>query len=304
MPYVDAAGVKLYLEEAGQGYPIIFVHEFGSDLRAWQDQVGHFSRSYRCITFNARGYPPSDVPDDAAMYSWEIAIDDIAAVMTGLSIERAHLVGLSMGGYAALQFGLRYPERTSAVVAAGTGSGSMHSQRDVWVRQSRILARAFGERGMDAMASQMARHPMRNGLKRKRPEAWQRFVERLSQHSAIGMSHTMARCLALRPSLHELRDQFAELTTPVLLAVGEDDESCRAANQMLHSMLPAAGLWICPKAGHAINLEEPAPFNLQVEGFLRSVELGGWCRALPNAELSPTTQRETAASLLVSGAQP
>jgi pimeloyl-ACP methyl ester carboxylesterase len=111
MPYVEAAGAKLYFEESGYGYPIIFIHEFASDIRGWEAQVRYFSRSYRCIAYNARGYPPSDVPEDASLYRWQFAVDDIAAVMRDLKIERAHLVGLSMGGYAALQFGLRYPEK-------------------------------------------------------------------------------------------------------------------------------------------------------------------------------------------------
>ena len=66
MPYVDAYGAKLYFEESGHGYPIIFIHEFASDIRGWEAQVRYFSRSYRCIAYNARGYPPSDVPDDAS----------------------------------------------------------------------------------------------------------------------------------------------------------------------------------------------------------------------------------------------
>lgn len=304
MPYVDAAGVKLYFEETGQGYPIIFVHEFGSDFRAWEDQVRYFSRGYRCITFNARGYPPSDVPEDAALYGWEFSVNDIAAVMGGLAIERAHLVGSSMGGYTALQFALQHPERVSAAVAAATGSGSMPCQRDAWLKHSRILARAFIERGMEAMASKMARHPTRSQLRQKRPEIWQRFLERLRQHSAIGMSNTMGRCLALRPSLYEFRDQFAELVTPVLLAVGAEDETCLAANQMLKSVLPASDLWICPKTGHAINLEEPAAFNAQVESFLGAVERGRWRRRHPDTKLTPSTPRAVIVPSLASGVQP
>src|SRR5216683_7247757 len=122
MPYVDAYGAKLYFEECGHGYPIIFIHEFASDIRVLETQLRHFSRDYRCIDYNARGYPPSDVPEDFASYGWEFAVDDIAAVMRGFKIERAHLVGLSMGGNAALQFGLRYPEKASAIVAASVGA--------------------------------------------------------------------------------------------------------------------------------------------------------------------------------------
>jgi pimeloyl-ACP methyl ester carboxylesterase len=290
MPYVDAAGVKLYFEEYGHGFPIIFVHEFGSDLREWETQVRHFSRAYRCIAYNARGYPPSDVPEDAALYGWEFSVGDIVAIMRGLGVERTHVVGLSMGGYAALQFGLQFPERVSAIVAAATGSGSAPSQRDAWLKETSVLARALIGRGMDAMAQRMAHGPTRIQLKYKDPKSWQEFVDHLRQRSALGMSNTMARCQALRPSLHGLRDQLSGMAAPVLLAVGDEDIRCLETNLMLKSALPNAGLWICPNTGHAINLEEPAAFNAQVENFLGAVERGSWRRGYPKAE--PESQLE------------
>ena len=223
MPYVEGAGVGLYFEERGYGYPVIFIHEFASDMRGWQTQLRYFSGAYRCIAYNARGYPPSDVPDDASSYSWELAVDDIAALMRGLKIERAHLVGLSMGGYAALQLGLRYPEKTSAIVAASVGSGSHPAQRDAWLRETAVLAQIFSERGMNTMAERMARGPARIQLRYKDPAGWQEFVTRLRQLPPLGMSNTMARCQALRPSMHDLRDQLSKMTVPVLLAVGDED---------------------------------------------------------------------------------
>jgi pimeloyl-ACP methyl ester carboxylesterase len=211
MPYVEATGAKLYFEESGYGYPIIFIHEFASDIRGWESQLRHLSRGYRCIAYNARGYPPSDVPEDASLYRWQLAVDDIAAVMRDLKIERAHLVGLSMGGYAALQFGLRYPEKASAIVAASVGSGSHPSQRDAWLRETSVLARIFIEHGMVSMSERMARGPARIQLKYKDQKSWREFIVRLRQHSALGMSNTMARCQALRPSLHDLQHQFSEI---------------------------------------------------------------------------------------------
>jgi pimeloyl-ACP methyl ester carboxylesterase len=296
MPYVDAEGARLYVEESGQGYPIIFIHEFASDLRGWEAQFQHFSRGYRCIAYNARGYPPSDVPENAALYGWESAVDDIAAVMRGLSVERAHLVGLSMGGYAALQFGLRYPQKVSAIVAASVGSGSHPAQRDAWLRETSVLARIFIDHGMVAMAERMARGPARIQLKYKDWHRWREFVVRLRQHSALGMSNTMARCQALRPSLHDLRDRFSGMTIPVLLAVGDEDVPCLETNLMLKSALPNAGLRICPNTGHAINLEEPAAFNAQVEGFMGAVERGSWRGAYPGIEPRPVLQLQRRAS--------
>ena len=287
MPFVEATGAKLYFQESGYGYPIIFIHELASDMRGWETQLRHFSRDYRCIAYNARGYPPSDIPEHFASYGWELAVDDIAAVMRGLEIERAHLVGLSMGGYAALQFGLRYPEQASAIVAASVGSGSHPSQRDAWLRETSTLARIFIDHGMVGIAERMARGPARIQLKCKDRTTWREFVARLRQHSPQGMSNTMARCQASRPSLHALRDRLSEMAVPVLLAVGDEDVRCLETNLMLKSVLPNAGLWICPNTGHAINLEEPAAFNAQVEGFLGAVKRGSWRRGFPRTEIDP-----------------
>ncbi|MCP3476484.1 alpha/beta hydrolase [Bradyrhizobium sp. CCGUVB1N3] len=292
MPYIDATGVKLYFEEAGDGHPIIFLHELGSDSRQWETQVRYFSRSYRCITFNARGYAPSDAPRDPALYGWELAVNDIAAVMRGLVIEQAHLVGSSMGGYAALQFGLRFPQRASAIVAAGVGAGSAPSERDAWSRETSILARAFIERGMDAMARKMAHGQTRIQLKYKDTRGWQEFWERLRHHSPLGLSNTMARCQALRPSLHDLADQFGAMRIPALLAVGDEDVPCLETNLMLKTVLPNAGLWICPNTGHTINLEEQAAFNAQLDSFLAAVERGSWRRGRPEIEAKSNLKLE------------
>src|SRR5436190_3210042 len=102
-------GVRLYYEDAGAGTAVVFVHEFGGDHRAWEPQVRHFSRRYRCIAYNARGYPPSVVPEDWQRYSQERARDDIRSVLDGLKIERAHSVGLSMRANSTLHVGLTYP---------------------------------------------------------------------------------------------------------------------------------------------------------------------------------------------------
>ncbi len=104
-------GVNIYYEESGQGLPLVFVHEFAGDHRSWHLQMRFFSRRYRAIAFNARGYPPSDVPDDVKAYSQERAADDIRGVLDGLKIPKAHVCGLSMGGFATLHFGLKHPGR-------------------------------------------------------------------------------------------------------------------------------------------------------------------------------------------------
>ncbi len=284
MPFIERQGIKLHYEEAGQGHPLLFVHEFGSDAREWEQQVRALARHYRCITFNARGYPPSDVPDDAALYGWQFARDDIAAVMDGLGLAKAHLVGLSMGAYAVLTFGLAYPERATALVVAGCGSGAPPSLRDGFIRDSRNNARLFLEHGVAAVADTMGHGPTRIQLKHKDPRGWAEFMAHLRQHSATGSGNTMRHYQAERPSLWEFDAQLRQLHLPVLLAIGDEDEPCIEANLYLKRLLPNAGLWVAPNTGHAINLEEPAAFNQAVADFLAAVERGSWRRGFAAKE--------------------
>ena len=272
MALVTSGGVDLYVEETGAGYPIVFVHEFASDHREWEPQVRWFSRSYRCITYNARGYPPSSVPQHPDQYGWQFAVDDLLAVIDGLDLPKAHVVGLSMGGYAVLQFALQHPERVSAVVAAGAGSGSGPAERDTWPTVAGAIAEAFRTRGMDAMADEIGGGATRIQLQRKSPRAWAEFMSHLREHSQLGMANTMARYQALRPSLYDFEDRFSALDVPVLLALGDEDGPCLETNLMLKRAIPGAGMWIHPHTGHAINLEEPAAFNAMVESFLADVE--------------------------------
>ena len=275
MPYADADGVKLYYEETGTGHPVIFVHEFGSDFREWEQQVRYFSRHYRCITYNARGYPPSDVPADASLYGYEFAADDIARIMAALGIGKAHIVGLSMGGYAALMFGLRHPEKASALVAAGAGSGSPPPGRERWAADCERSAKLLAA-DMPAAAQEMGHRPTRIQLKHKDPRGWTDFVQHLAGHSPQGMSMTMSNYQGKRPSLHDYQDQFRQMKLPVLLALGDEDAPCLETNLMLKACIPRAGLWMAPNTGHAINLEEPAAFNEQVQLFFDAVARETW----------------------------
>jgi pimeloyl-ACP methyl ester carboxylesterase len=125
MPHITTDDdVKLYYQEVGTGIPIVFVHEFAGDVRSWEAQFRHFGRCYRCIAYNARGFLPSDVPESVDRYSQARARDDIRAVLDGLDIDKAHIVGLSMGGFATLHFGFTYPNRARSLTIGGCGYGA------------------------------------------------------------------------------------------------------------------------------------------------------------------------------------
>ena len=178
MPHARAEGASLYYEETGRGLPIVFVHEFAADLRSWEAQLRHFGRRYRCIAFNARGYPPSDVPTDPSLYGQEHAADDIAAVLDHLGIERAHVVGLSQGGAATLHFGLRHPRRAIGLVPTSAGSGATLSPADRAAFIAGALANAdkLEAGGMPALVAEMTRAANRMQLGVKAPRAWDEFA--------------------------------------------------------------------------------------------------------------------------------
>jgi pimeloyl-ACP methyl ester carboxylesterase len=278
MPYAPATGAKLYYEETGTGYPVIFAHEFGGDYRSWEPQVRHFAHQYRCIAFNFRGYNPSDVPEDESLYAYTHFADDIGAVLKHLGIAKAHVVGLSQGAYAALNFGLRQPGIASALVLAGCGSGSAtdNAQREQFLRDTRARAERFLKEGTPAIAREMGEGPNRIQLKRKDPRGWQDFVRQMGEHDAKGAAYTSRNYQALRPSVYDLKDQMAKLTTPTLLAVGDEDDPCLDVNLFMKRTIPGAGLWTVPNSGHCINLEEPNEFNRVVQDFFSTVERGRW----------------------------
>jgi pimeloyl-ACP methyl ester carboxylesterase len=274
--FVNADGVRLYVEETGAGDPIVFVHELNADYREWEAQVRWFSRFYRCITFNARGYPPSDVPSDPSLYGFPFVVHDIAAVVQSLGSSKAHVVGSSMGAYAALHFGVMYPEMARSLVVAGVGSGSPAADRAAFIAEAEATARAYLEQGAPAVAEVAGRGPARTQLLRKHPRAFDEFLSHLREHSAEGKARTLLGYQARRPSLQDFAKEFSGLRIPVLLIAGDEDEPCLETTLWLKRTLPNAGLWICPNSGHAINLEEPAAFNRAVEDFLSAVERECW----------------------------
>ncbi|MBV1798663.1 alpha/beta fold hydrolase [Siccirubricoccus sp. G192] len=277
MPYAPSEGARLYYEEAGTGHPIIFVHEFGADHREWEDQMRFFSREYRCIAYAARGYTPSDVPEDPALYGQEHAVNDIAAVLRHLGIPRAHVAGLSMGGFATLLFGIRYPQMATALVVAGAGSGSPRQEQAAFRAACEARAAKLKAQGWPGeLAEETGHSPTRIQLKKKDPRGWAAYMARLAEHSGLGSGMTMGHYQGARDSILDWEADLRRMAVPTLLAVGDEDAPCIETNIFLKQVLPNAGLWMHPRTGHAINLEEPAAFNRAMQEFLSTVERGRW----------------------------
>lgn len=282
MPFAHNRGVRIHFEAHGSGVPILFIHEFAGDHRSWNDQVRHFSRGWRTIVMSARGYPPSDCPAGEHDYGQPAFEADAIAVLDAAGVDRAHVVGLSMGGYTALMLALRAPGRVLSVVAAGAGSGSAPAGRAAFNAECRATAARFEQAGrIDAEA--MSLGPTRVQLAVKDPVGWARSVSHLAEHPAHAAAKTLRTVQAGRASLYDFEADFSALSTPVLLMVGDEDEPCLDVNLWLKRTMAAADLVVLPGTGHAINLEEPALFNAFVERLIVEVERGVWCPRDPRA---------------------
>jgi pimeloyl-ACP methyl ester carboxylesterase len=274
-------GINLYYEETGAGTPLLFVHEFAGETQSWLPQVRFFSRRYRCIAYNARGYPPSDVPEDGDAYSQQRAVDDIKGVLDHLGIKKAHICGLSMGGYATLIFGLVYPERALSLTVAGCGYGSVSTDRAAFHQDVEVVARRFEQEGMAAVAQFYSKGPTRVQFIDKDPKGWQDFHDQFSRGSAKGHALTMRGVQLSRPSVFELEKPMERLEVPTLIMTGDEDEPCLEPALFMKRKIPTSGLVILPKAGHTINLEDPEAFNRALLDFLTAVDAGRWIRRNP-----------------------
>jgi pimeloyl-ACP methyl ester carboxylesterase len=281
-------GQKLAYTESGSGLPMVFVHEFAGDMRSWEPQLRFFARRYRCIAFNARGYPPSDVPHDQAAYSQDRATDDIAAILRGLGIARAHIVGLSMGAFATLHFGLRYPQLAASLTAAGVGygagSGEVHTK---FRAEAESIAASIRVEGMAKRALTYSRGPTRLQFLAKDPRGYAEFQAQLAEHSTEGSSLTMLGVQRLRPNLFDLTEKFRQMRVPTLIIAGDEDEPSLEPSLFLKRTIPTAGLVVFARTGHAMNLEEPDAFNRAVLDFVSLVEVGRW------TERDPATMQGT-----------
>jgi pimeloyl-ACP methyl ester carboxylesterase len=275
MPLAPVDGVKLFYEEVGQGRPLVFVHEFAGEAESWRPQVNFFARRYRTIAFNARGYPPSEVPEDPGAYSQRRAVDDIRGLLDHLKIDTAHVCGLSMGGYATLHFGLVYPERALSLVVAGAGYGS-GADRERFRQDTTVVVKKFEAEGMARVADVYSRGPARVQFMDKDPKGWQEFRDRLASGSARGHALTLQGVQMTRPSIFDLSDELEHLQVPTLIVTGDEDEPCLEPALFMKRKIATAGLLVLPKAGHTVNLEEPAAFNRAVLDFLTAVDAGRW----------------------------
>jgi pimeloyl-ACP methyl ester carboxylesterase len=274
MPRVAVNGVELFYEVTGEGFPVIFSHEYGGDYRSWNPQVRYFDRMYQCVTYNHRGFPPSDVPETQDAYTQDHLIADLYGLVQHLGFKQAHFVGFSMGGNIVLNFGMRYPELCRSLVVVGTGTGTVN--REVFEQNVKDIVGLQLNQGIEAFAEAYGNSPTRQALRRKDPAGWQEFKENLKDHSAVGSAFTMQGVQRDRPIIFALEKELEQIRVPTLIITGDEDEPCVDPSVFMRRHIPTSGLMVFPQSGHPVNLEEPALFNQSVSDFFKMVEAGRW----------------------------
>jgi pimeloyl-ACP methyl ester carboxylesterase len=288
MPYALSNGVRLYYEESGSGSPIVFVHEFSGDLYSWEAQLRRFSRRHRCIAFNARGYPPSDVPRATAKYSYRIATDDVANLLRHVGERRAHIVGCSMGAYTTLQFGLRYPRMTRSLTLVGVGAGSDLAKVEQFHRDTEAQAQRYLTLGTREVVKMYLNHPARVPLRLKDPRGFDEFYSRVAEHSALGAANTLRGVQARRTSVYGLGSALHRLAVPLQVVCGDQDPSALGPSLFIKRTCRSASLAVVAGTGHAVNVEEPEYFNRITAEFLAQVESGRWRPRDPRSLITST----------------
>ena len=253
MPTIDRNGVNIYFEDHGSGPAVLLSHGYSATSRMWEGQVEALKDRFRVITWDMRGHGQSDSPDDPSAYSESATVDDMAAILTFLGLERAVIGGLSLGGYMSLAFNVAHPEMVNALMLFDTGPGYKNPVgREGWNETARQRAATFEERGLDALG---------------------RGAEvRIAQHrSAQGLAHAARGMLAQFDS--RIIESLDHIRVPTLVLVGSNDQPFLGATDYMANKIPGAVKVVIPDAGHAANIDQPAAFNEAVANFLASLNL-------------------------------
>jgi pimeloyl-ACP methyl ester carboxylesterase len=216
------------------------------------------------------------VPESPDRYSQNRATDDIASILDALKIDKAHIVGLSMGGFATLHFGFRHPGRAKSLVVAGVGYGAEKEQQGKFRGEVEAVAQALRDQGMAKFAEKYAYGPTRVQFENKDPRGFAEFKQQLGEHSALGSANTQLGVQGQRPSLYDLVEDMRKLTIPTLVLTGDEDWPCLAPSILMKREIPSSALSVMPNCGHTINIEDPDQFNRLVGDFIVQVESGRW----------------------------
>lgn len=252
MPTEVLNSFEIGYEVSGAGPAVLFTHGYQASAAMWAPQRAGLADAYTVITWDIRGHGASGIDDDAALYSQELMLGDMLALLDRVGVDRAVLVGHSLGGFASLRFLLEHPERVSALVLFGSGPGFRDPDaREKWNEMADRFAGSVEAKGLEI-------------LKRAGRE-----VSEARHRSPVALAHAARGILKQHDS--KVMDAIGDITVPTLVVVGTEDKQFIGSSEYMAKKIPAARLEMIAGAAHAANMEEPDAFNRVLRDFLDDV---------------------------------
>ncbi len=254
MPDVKLNGITIHYDEAGHGPAVLLTHGYSATGRMWDGQLRRFSDRFRMIGWDMRGHGETDSPEDPSLYSADVTVADMRALLSHLGIARAVVGGLSLGGYMSLEFYRQYPEMVRALVICDSGPGYRNADaRAAWNARANARAGDLETRGLDVLTA--GSPEMREAIRHHR--------------SAQGLAHAARGMLAQQDS--RVIDSLPAIRVPTLVIVGDRDEPFLAPCRYMATKIAGARLELIAGAGHASNLDQPEAFDRALGSFLDSL---------------------------------
>lgn len=262
--FADVNNTRLYYEVSGAGPSLVLIHGFTLDTRMWDDQFEAFSKHYRVVRYDLRGYGQSALPALRVGYSHA---DDLKALLDHLGVTRAHVLGLSMGGSVAFNFSLEYPGRTMSLITVDTTLGGFPRSEE-WSTFLGMLFSKARQAGVETSKELF----LNSGLFQpalENPEVASRLAEMVLSYSGWSLLNPPGPEISLEIPAAK---QLDKIDVPTLVIVGERDlQDFRDIADALEGGIPKATKVVISGVGHMANMEAPEKFNEVVLSFLSEI---------------------------------
>ncbi len=266
MDRIQVGDLAVAVSVAGTGPPVVLLHGLGCGKRMWFHQALALQGRFRVIAYDQRGHGLTDAPTVATDYSAALLARDLVGVLDALKIERAAIVGFSLGGGPALALAASKPERVSRLVLADVGAGADDPLKTEWM--ARRWIKLIGQGEIDELVCDMLRSELFKVYAKRNARCRAHMAALIRATPIDGLRFTLSEVLAKRKSLFRLTGLLKSVQAPTLVIVGQHDYACSKAARLLAQNIPNASLKVIEDSGHMSPLEQPAAFSAAIMEFL------------------------------------
>jgi 3-oxoadipate enol-lactonase len=266
MTRIQVGNLAVAVDDAGDGPPVVLLHGLACGKRMWFHQIRALRKRFRVIAYDLRGHGQTDAPVAATDYSAALLARDLAGVLDALKIERAAIVGFSLGGGPALALAASKPERVSRLVLADVGAGADEPIKTEWM--ARRWVKQIAQGASDELVCDMLRSDLFKVYAQRNARSREHMAGLIRATPINGLRFTLSEVLAKRKSLFQLTGVLKSVRAPTLVLVGEYDYTCSKAARLLAATIPNAAHKIIKASGHMSPLEQPVAFSAALTEFL------------------------------------